>query len=56
MITIRKMALALMVVTLAGCSSAPGTGSKIGTGVDDYKESPCACKEVPQRGLNQFVS
>jgi hypothetical protein len=43
--------LAVGACTLTGDAERP----EIGRGTDDYKSSPCACNEVPQRYKQQFV-
>ncbi len=38
-------------IALAGCQqfSSKTQGVGFGSGEDDYKESPCACQEIPQK-------
>lgn len=36
---------------LAGCGSSSEQPVGVGRGTDDYKKSPCACVELPQRPL-----
>lgn len=49
---------AMIAVLSVGACTLTGDDSErptIGGGTDDYKSSPCACNEVPQRFKNQYV-
>lgn len=47
-------AVVLLAGILGGCA-AQEKGPGIGSGTDDYKQSPCACRQVPQRFKHQYV-
>ena len=48
-------ALVLVVGLVAGCGIDPNSGHpQVGSDSDDYLESPCACKKVPQTIFNQL--
>jgi hypothetical protein len=42
----KKLVLALSLL-VSTCATSEGVG--FGSGEDDYKQSPCACVEIPQK-------
>lgn len=48
--------MACVCVVLAGCATSQDEHPSIGSGTDDFKESPCACNEIEQRFRQQYVS
>jgi len=51
----KKTFAILALFALAACSSGEKSHS-IGSGTDDYKESPCACLEIKPAYKNQWSS
>ena len=47
----KLLTCALVLLALTGCEnfSSKSQGVSFGSGEDDYKESPCACLEIPQK-------
>lgn len=48
--------IACVCVVLGGCATSEDEHPSIGSGTDDFKESPCSCNEIEQRFRLQFVS
>lgn len=47
---------ALVCFFISGCANDQEEHPSIGSGTDDFKESPCACNEIEQRFRQQYVS